>query len=278
MYLAVDQQPSCARTWLAAVQKLDTLQNREAYNVILNVADPLLNSDSDKKIVAEVDSFLRAHSCYPVETVANTIFPQSTYDLHGAPAFYDAYLTKVYPKIKRSQGDWGRYFERMIAFPSTKNDEVLNPLRDIVEKMTRQVQGDRCFKHVYEITIYDPSRDAGPVMNRQCLSFLSFKLSDGAPRKLMLTAVYRNHYYLQRLLGNLIGLGRLMRFIATEAGVAVGDLTIVSTHAEIDAIKGANHAAVKDLISRCEASQSSAAEEPSVTETQAVQSALVSVS
>ena len=39
---------------------------------------------------------------------------------------------------------------------------------------------------------------------------------------------------MERLLGNLIGLGRLMQFIGDETGVAVGDLTVVSTHAEID--------------------------------------------
>jgi hypothetical protein len=58
-----------------------------------------------------------------------------------------------------------------------------------------------------------------PVMNRQCLSFLSFKLDND--NRLMLTAVYRNHYYVERLLGNLIGLARLMAFVSNEAGVPV---------------------------------------------------------
>jgi hypothetical protein len=49
-----------------------------------------------------------------------------------------------------------------------------------------------------------------------------------------MTAFYRNHFYVRKLLGNLIGLGRLMSFVATETGLGVGPLTIVSTHAEID--------------------------------------------
>ena len=49
-----------------------------------------------KKVVLEVDSFLRTHELWPVQTVANTIFPQATYELHGSPAFYDVYLTKVF--------------------------------------------------------------------------------------------------------------------------------------------------------------------------------------
>jgi hypothetical protein len=61
---------------------------------------------------------------------------------------------------------------------------------------------------------------------------LSFKRhpTDG----LLLTAMYRNHYYITRLLGNLIGLGRLQAFVAEQAGVPLGSLTVISTHAELD--------------------------------------------
>jgi hypothetical protein len=37
-----------------------------------------------------------------------------------------------------------------------------------------------------------------------------------------------------RGLGNFIGLGRLQSFVAAEVGAAVGSLTCISTHAEID--------------------------------------------
>jgi hypothetical protein len=46
--------------------------------------------------------------------------------------------------------------------------------------------------------------------------------------------MYRNHFYIEKLLGNLIGLGRLMAFVAREADLRVGALTVISTHAEID--------------------------------------------
>jgi thymidylate synthase len=225
MYLPIEPQPSCALAWLAAAQSVDAQPDHEANNVVVGVENPVAESLVDEEIIERLDSFLREHAHFPVGTIANTIFPQSTYDRHGSP---------VYPRIKKTHGDWGRYFERMISFPLKKNGASINPLEDIVAKMKRQIGGPRCFKNVYELTIYDPIRDAGPVMNRQCLSFLSFKLADGNPRRLLLTAVYRNHYYIERLLGNLIGLGRLMKFVADETGGSVGDLTIVSTHAEID--------------------------------------------
>src|SRR5438309_5356328 len=117
----------------------------------------------------------------------------------------------------------------------------------MITKMQKRMHGDgKTIQNIYELTIsdptldipiYDPERDAAPVMNRQCLSFLSFKLDRS--NRLMLTAVYRNHYYVERLLGNLIGLARLMAFVSNEAGVAVGPLTVVSTHAVVDVPKGA---------------------------------------
>ena len=234
MYLPIDPQPSCALAWLQATQVVNTKPGREANNVIIDVMDPVTASPIDKAIVAQVDTFLQTHGHWPIRTVANTIFPNALYALHGSPKFYDVYLKKVLPKIKKPQGDWGRYFERMMSFPLLKKGETVNPLKDIVGKMRKHVRGDRCFKNVYELTLYDPIRDAGPVMNRQCLSFLSFKVIDGTKRSLLLTALYRNHYYVERLLGNLIGLGQLMQFVADEVKVAVGSLTIVSTHAEVD--------------------------------------------
>jgi hypothetical protein len=62
--------------------------------------------------------------------------------------------------------------------------------------------------------------------------------------------MYRNHFYVEKLLGNLIGLGRLMSFVARETGLKVGALTVVSTHAEIDQPSGARRSDVTAMISR----------------------------
>ncbi len=60
---------------------------------------------------------------------------------------------------------------------------------------------------------------------------LSIKLDRG---KVRLNATYRSHYYVQRLLGNLIGLARLQYFLAHEADLEIGPLTINSTYAKLD--------------------------------------------
>jgi thymidylate synthase len=234
MYVPIPPQATCTQAWLKAAMVINNESGREAYNVIVDIDEPLTYTSTDMHIVELVDDFLRRHDSsgkrvYPLSTVANTIFPYGLFRRHGAPDFYDGYL-QVYRRLKKPQ-DWGRYFHRMI-YHETPCGGVINPLAALVEKLRYHVSACRTFRNIYEIAIFDPTKDAGRVMNRQCLSFLSFKLH---PEKgLMLTAMYRNHYYIARGLGNFIGLSWLQEFIANEAGVPVGPITCISTHAEID--------------------------------------------
>ena len=78
--------------------------------------------------------------------------------------------------------------------------------------------------------------DGRTMYGGQCLSFISLKVHQ--ERGLMLTAMYRNHTYITRCLGNLIGLSRLQAFIAKESGLAAGPLTVISTQATLDTGKG----------------------------------------
>ena len=105
----------------------------------------------------------------------------------------------------------------------------------------------------FELLIFDPARDVNDSpYGGQCLSFASLKLiGKGDDRRLGMTALYRNHYYIEKLLGNLIGLGRLLEFIAKEGGVALGPLTIVSTNATVDTANW-NRGDLKQLFERCD--------------------------
>lgn len=250
MFLERISQPSCALTWLAASEAVSAMPHHEAYNVLMDVIDPLGMSPTDKTIIDEVDSFLRTktENGFLVSTVANTIFPQALYEEHGSPDFYRIYSEEVFPRLKRSSQDWGRYFERMTAFPSAGIGNV-NLLAQLVDKMRRNIESERPYRNIYELPIYDPSRDAiASPRGRQCLSYLSFKLDEN--RRLLLTAMYRNHYYTEKLLGNLVGLGRLMAFVAEEVGIEVGPLTVLSTHAEVDT-GSAKRGELSALLVRC---------------------------
>jgi len=227
------------------------LAGHEAHHVLIDIEDPVGENDADRAVIAELDAYLEKHSetGFLVRTVANTIFPQSTYEDHGAPEFYDVYINKVFPKLKRSPRDWGRYFERMMAYPTPDGPD--NLLDRLVRKMKRNIEGGSPFRNIYELPIYNPIKDAeGSPRGGQCLSFLSFKLDK--ERRIILSAVYRNHYYTEKLLGNIIGLGRLMQFVADETGATVGPLSILSTHAVVDN-GGASQAQLKALHATCAA-------------------------
>jgi hypothetical protein len=230
MYLPVPPQPDCASAWREAVRVVDAEPHHEAYNVIIDVADPTANANRQDARVAVVDDFLSS-SDRSVETVANTIFPAGLYYRHGAPGFFDVFRERVLPKVRRSERWSGYYFERMIDYPVPAG-EAPNQLWDIVERMqSEQVRA----LNKYELSLFDPVRDVdNSPYGGQCLSFMSFKIIPGLERTLTLTAMYRNHFYIDKLMGNLIGLGRLMAFVGREADLRVGALTVISTHAEID--------------------------------------------
>jgi hypothetical protein len=250
MYLPIPPQPDCVSAWREAVRLVDSHQGHEAHNVIIDVTTPTARAGWDDPAVAEVDAFLIGHDKKAVETVANTIFPAALYQRYGAPEFFKVFNERVLPKVRRSERWSGYYFERMIQLPQPGADPI-NQLWDIVERMRNP--GVRALNK-FELSIFDPSRDVDDSpYGGQCLSFGSFKLlGSGAGRSLGLTVFYRNHFYIEKLLGNLIGLGRLMDFVAREAKVTVGPLTVISTHAQIDQPKGASRSDILALLERCD--------------------------
>jgi thymidylate synthase len=260
MYLPIPTQPTNAQGWLAAATAVQR-GGGEAHNVVIDILDPVAETPLDATIIRTVDVFLREHHAISLAGVANTIFPQSTLDRHGPDAFYRVYRDTLLPRMMRITRDWGRYFDRLTEWKKIKNGEVklINPLDDLITFLRTQINSRRTYRNVYEMTIYDPSRDAGKVANRQCLSFLSFKLDP--EKRLALTAIYRNHAYIARSLGNLIGLARLQRFVAAQSGAALGSLTCLSTHAEIDhgrqrragRMEGWTSAEAEALLDRCRA-------------------------
>lgn len=230
MYTAVPAGRSCVESWLSAAHAIQT--EGEGYNVIIDVERPTEFNTGDNAAAKLVDQFLRTHDQNPLSTVANTIFPQALYEEHGAPAFYSEYLA-VFDSLSRP--GWGRYFERMTRHKRMDGIEY-NPLQVLVERLAGR-QEKQQYTSAYELAIYDPLQDGRVFRGGQCLSFLSFKLHP--TRGICLTAIYRNHTYITRCLGNLIGLGRLQAFVAKESGYPLGSLTCISTHAELDTVQGA---------------------------------------
>lgn len=255
MYLPIPPQPDCASAWLEATRTVNPRQGHEASNVIIDVANPTAGSSLSHPVVARVNEVL-LRCDKSVEAVANTIFPQWLYYRYKHPEFINVFHTRVLPKVRTNARWSGYYFERMTSMPVPGNGTQIDQLSRMVDRMKDKKNTSL---NKYELSIFDPSRDVtGSPYGGQCLSLLSFHLApsaDTAAKTLLLTAQYRNHYYVEKLLGNLIGLGRLMAFVAAETGANVGALTVISTHAFVDAPTGSRKD-VSHLIDACSSSPS----------------------
>lgn len=224
--------------WLLGVKHLAQRRPREDFDVFLNVASPTKLSKNDVRVLKLVDTFLVGHGGYSVDTVAETIFPLGDYLRGGVKEVFEVYPERMaIIHHARSDRRWGCYALRTLR-QKDRNGIVFNPLKDVLQKLKDHRKFKACHElgigHPFdeEIPIYDGATDRKRTFgNLPCLSHISFKVDGG---RLRLNATYRSHYYVQRLLGNLIGLGRLQFFLAREAKLEIGPLTINSTYARLD--------------------------------------------
>jgi thymidylate synthase len=247
------QAESCPTTWLEAVEYLLGLPNREAYNLIIGVESPREMTPHDFKIFDLVDAFLRKANQLPLTTIAGTIFPANHYLRNQAKGVYEDFPNEM-SKLKKES--WGTYALRMLR-KEGKNGTI-NPLQEMVEKLQKYSQLNRSAYEInladevessFEIPIYDAKDDFKRLLGQPCLSHLTFKVYGG--NALMLTVMYRSHFYVTKALGNLLGLAQLQSFVAEETGLDVGPLICHSTHARIDTAKGATLAGINQLVSLC---------------------------
>ncbi|CAM8819501.1 Thymidylate synthase [Burkholderia pseudomallei] len=249
-----DTQERIVPTWLAAARFLDGAPNRRAMNLVLEIADPTTITAEDRQVMAGVDAALQRKQL-TLRTVAGTIFPLDLYRRYKRPAFYQHYKDML--KRGKKQNTWGTYFSRMTERPSRDGKSTINPLDMLVERLSSKGQPEgKSFASAYELGIAEPGQDLTDTVHRElggdvptydvaidgrewlgypCLSHLSFKrVPSGDDFSVNLTAVYRSHHYCSRALGNLLGLGQLLAFVARESDLKLGTLTCVSTHAELD--------------------------------------------
>lgn len=238
---------TCAEVWSKAIVALNEQKSGDQYNVILEILEPIAMKPEDHGLIKAIDDLLRSAGKQPVHTVSQTIFPDGEYKLSGKSGVFNTYPEKLYPILKK--GWWGTYVHRMVRWPNPKGGTI-NQLEMLIDKISSVRGNGQKLRNCYELAtidpcmdlpLYAPEKDCKRRIGGPCLSHLSFKVDfDLDPEILRLTAVYRNHYYFERLLGNLLGLARLMGFIAFESGMtktiseSPGPLTIHSTHAVID--------------------------------------------
>jgi thymidylate synthase len=251
---------TCPEVWLKACNYLLTeraAKGHQDWNVVLEITSPSEIKAQDKNIYKEVDTFLTSHGVGTITTVANTIFPHSLYISGGKDGMFEQYPKMIERFPKKQQGGWGTYACRMMKV-RTISGEYINPLKTIIDKINQSFTKGGSYGKCYELgllnfdgdmQLYDSRSDAARIMGGPCLSHISVKVVES--RFINVTALYRNHFYIQRLLGNLIGLAQLQGFIAKETKMQPGTLVVHSTSAEIDT-NNWNLAAVKALAAKAQ--------------------------
>ncbi|MDE0658064.1 MAG: hypothetical protein OXI79_00280 [Gammaproteobacteria bacterium] len=194
-------------------------------------------------ILSRIDNFLAGEGALPSHTVAETIFPGWLYKKHGRRGVFEIYPDVEYPTIKTGRpGAWGTYAHRLVR-RMDGNGKTVNPLEDMLEKMQTEIATDAPKRSCYEIGIshgefelplYSTVGDRTRHMGGPCLSHLSFKMYNSCVH---LTAIYRSHDYSQKVIGNILGLARLLDFVAKETSLKVGTLVIHSTYAFLNGSK-----------------------------------------
>lgn len=208
----------------------------------------------------------RGEEFVPVTTVANTIFPQALYQPQRgseARAFLYQRYEQSFAVAKRYQPNrYGTYFRRMVSWQT--GQKKVNQLEAIINRLCRGLSRPNPLSSAYEIgisdvietdvgapetgeiRIYQPDYDDGRLMGFPCLSHISLTLFK---RRLHLTALYRNQYFIHKAYGNYVGLSRLLRFLCQEIGCEPGELTCVASHADAELTMGKR--AIASLIQRC---------------------------
>jgi len=263
-----DSQQRIVPTWLAALRYLRDIPTHQAYNLVLEIADPQTILASERALMAEVDCALESKDNWPLNSVAGTIFPIDLYLRYGRPNFYQRFVDMM--ARGKAPGTWGTYAQRMINRRGRNKGEIINPLDLIVQRISNAGQPkEKSFPNSYELGIAVPEEDFSyeleevgaelptycPEIDRNkwfgfaCLSHISLKrVPKGDGHAVNMTAVYRAHHYCERALGNLLGLAQLQWFIAKESKLQVGTLTCISSYAELDAGEWGGLAVVDQIL------------------------------
>jgi len=228
--------PTCEaspdQAWAAAVLRLLETSG-STFGLFVRIENP---TGCSGEIRARYEDLARSHRLLNVRQVAYTIFPQSLYEKSGRSTerLFERYNRPggAYDRVKA--GRWGTYFRRMthqeVAVKGSVT--VVNQLRDLIQMLRER---PKVYKAAYSIAVARPG-DSRRTMGGPCLDHICLQLDrHGGRRTLSLLALYRSQNFVQRALGNYVGLGQLQAFLCEQTGYEMGRLSVVASHATIEA-------------------------------------------
>ena len=205
--------------WTAATDLLLKEPGHRVANLVVRIAKP---SELDEVFSANLDSKV-GKPAYTVRRVARTIMPR----IVSSSTDWMTASTRLLEKLPTK----GFYFRRMVDY--LDDGGGVNQIKNVIDAFNRRTPTNGRWADPGPIVLERPGHGALARVGYPCLSQVQLHRSDD---ELMGTAIYRSHYYHDKAYGNFVGLGRLMRLVARECGMTVGELVVVSTDARVEEI------------------------------------------
>jgi thymidylate synthase len=230
---------SATDAWLRATRFL--CENGDCCGLQVEIAKPL---DYEVEVVDALDCALnvlgrRQQKHYTTtKHVAYTIFPDGLWRKIASPdpeRLFDLYnkrggcFDRLKHHRKRSHhSDWGTYFQRLSSAGFSGRET--GQLKQAIVALGRPKKPAGAI-HLHTGLPSDGIRTVGG----PCLQALTVHAErQNTGYSLSACALYRNHDFFQKALGNYIGLGQLLGFLAECARLDVGKLYVTSGHAYCD--------------------------------------------
>jgi hypothetical protein len=263
MSLAVTPQDSIGLAWVETLREVAD-RGGHAVNTLTTVMHPVESEITALREVLDQYLFeqtIKGQKIQSVEAVANTIFPKARYHDpeviwtkkgDGAEAALDQAANRLFTSYSRSYdllkklnpaNRRGTYFGRLMAWETA--DGPINQLQDRINSLRSargsgksrwnvndlsvagEAEGARHatdFVDVDGLQMYRPTDHVGYLSRGfPCMVHIDLTVYDN---KLHLLAVYRHQLLITKGYGNLVGLGRLHRFLAQQTGYELGELSM----------------------------------------------------
>ena len=215
---------NCFDAWCDVSHYIIGHPKGEDKNVLIEIQNPMDFKDLADWIKKYDSRRIDSDKGDIVRHVINTIFPyrlQSYFS--NRQDFYQEY-GMIYSKSTKK--GWGTYFQRLISFGKGINPQFPNQL----EAAITALKGGSPQKYfiTFHLTASNVDSNVRP-MGPPCWQYGELIINDNGAVDLV--AVYRNHDYFNKALGNFIGLAKLLEFVCKESGKTPGRLTVHSIHA-----------------------------------------------
>lgn len=206
-------------SWCEVLKHFSTHAGSEISPLVLTLTD----FEESSEVRRLLDEDLHCHRLPSVQTVSETIFPQSLYQFcdYDRLTLYKEYMQN-FRFIRRSDpgNNRGTYFQRMIAFGDSDGgvNQPVNQL-EIIVKWLLDVDSKVKRRSRLQASIFDPTKDhtTGVYQKFPCLQHVTFYKSETGG--LVLNSFYAVQYFYRRAYGNWLGLINLGKFIANESGL-----------------------------------------------------------